>query len=274
MSVPRIALGLEYDGGAYHGWQVQKNGPSVQAVLEAAVAKVAAGPVKTICAGRTDAGVHAFAQVVHFDTDAQRSQRSWVLGTNSGLPGDVNVRWACEVNTRFNARFAALSRTYLYLILNRPVRSGVWRDRAWPVYQSLDVAAMQAASRHFLGQHDFSSLRASGCQARSPVRTIRKLNVSCRGPWLYIEVCANAFLHHMVRNIVGVLVRIGRGDAGPDWATQVIAGRDRTLAGVTAPAGGLYLTDVQYPAEFALPVEPAGLENFPGFSNCGASSGV
>lgn len=272
--MPRIALGIEYDGSAFCGWQIQKSGRSVQATLERALSSVAARPVKTICAGRTDAGVHAFAQVVHFDTDALRSSRSWVLGANSGLPSDVNVCWAHEAGDEFHARFGAVSRSYRYLVLNRAVRSSLWRDRAWTIVHPLNLNAMRAASRHFLGEHDFSSLRASGCQAHSPVRTVHALDVTRSGQWLYFEVQANAFLHHMVRNIVGILVAIGRGDAGPDWASQVINARDRTQGGVTAPAGGLYLSGVEYSPAFALPAHQAGLACFPGFRSFDDLAGV
>lgn len=249
----RIALGVEYDGSDFSGWQIQKDGRSVQATLELALAKVADHQVKTVCAGRTDAGVHACAQVVHFDSDAVRRNRAWVLGSNSELPDDVNVCWAHQVAPDFHARFSARSRRYRYLVLNRPVRTALCRQRAWVVYPQLQVERMRQACVHLLGEHDFSALRASGCQAKSPVRTIHTLEVARRDEWISIDVCANAFLHHMVRNIAGLLVRIGKGEAESDWAREVMLGRDRTRAAITAPARGLYFCGVEYDREFGLP---------------------
>ncbi len=252
--MPRVALGVEYDGSGFAGWQVQKDGRSVQATVEQALSRVADHPVKTICAGRTDAGVHACAQVVHFDTSATRRNRSWVLGSNSELPDDVNICWAREVSSDFHARFSALSRSYRYLILNRPVRSAICRQRAWVVYPPLDEVQMQAAASRMLGERDFSALRAAGCQAKSPVRTVMALDVRRRADWLSIDVRANAFLHHMVRNIAGLLMLVGKGDAEPDWADRVLASRDRREAGITAPAQGLYLYHVEYRPDFELPM--------------------
>lgn len=252
--MPRIALGVEYEGSGFSGWQVQKDGRSVQATVEQALSRVADHPVKTVCAGRTDAGVHACAQVVHFDTRAVRRDRSWVLGCNSELPDDVNICWAREVSEEFHARFSAVSRSYRYLVLNRPVRSALCRQRAWVVYPALDEIRMQSAASRMLGEHDFSALRAAGCQAKSPVRTVLKLEVSRRAHWLSIDVRANAFLHHMVRNIAGMLVQVGKGEAGPEWVDDVLASRDRREAGVTAPAQGLYLYNVEYAPDSGLPV--------------------
>ena len=251
--MPRVALAVEYDGSAFSGWQIQKDGRSVQAAVETALSRVANHPIRTHCAGRTDAGVHACAQIVHFDTQAERRNRSWVLGCNSELPADVNIAWAHEVSDEFHARFSALSRRYRYLLLNRPVRSALCRQRAWVVYKDLSQERMQDAAQHMVGTHDFSALRASGCQARSPVRTIHSLQVCRQREWLSIDVHANAFLHHMVRNIVGVLVTIGSGEASCEWSAEVLASRDRTKAGITAPAQGLYLYAVEYPPVFALP---------------------
>ncbi len=251
--MPRIALGVEYDGSDYCGWQIQQDCRSVQATLERAVSEVADEPVRTVCAGRTDTGVHALAQVVHFDTEAVRSLRSWVLGVNSELPDDVNVCWAREVPESFHARFAAVSRRYRYLILNRRVRSALCRQRAWVVYSRLDENLMGEAASSLVGEHDFSALRASGCQAKSPVRTVHALTVERRGNWIAIDVHANAFLHHMVRNIAGLLVRIGEGTEPPSWAGEVLSGRDRRAAGITAPPQGLYFYEVEYPDSFGLP---------------------
>jgi tRNA pseudouridine38-40 synthase len=243
----RIALGVEYDGTAYNGWQRQRNGTGVQTVLERALTKVADADIEVVCAGRTDAGVHAEAQVVHFDSTASRSQRSWVLGANSNLPPDVNARWAEFVSDDFDARYSAISRTYRYLILNRPTRSALYRDRAWWIHRPLDVVRMRDAAAHLLGEHDFSAFRAAGCQALTPRRELFDLGVERHAEWLVVIARANAFLQHMVRNIVGVLVAIGAGDEEPGWARAVLDSRDRTRGGIAAPAHGLTLVEVRYP---------------------------
>lgn len=250
----RLAMGVEYDGSAYHGWQLQKSGVrSVQQEIEQALSTVAAHPVRVFCAGRTDTGVHGEGQVIHFDTPAIRSMRGWVLGTNVNLPDDVNINWVEEVSDEFHARFSAISRSYRYVILNRPTRSAIWRDRAVWIHHALDETLMQRAADHLVGTHDFSSYRAIGCQAKSPVRTISRLTVSRNEDRIIIEVSANAFLHHMVRNIAGVLITIGRGEEPVDWSMEVLNHRDRTLGGVTAPPQGLYLVHVGYPDTFELP---------------------
>ncbi|CAN5358853.1 tRNA pseudouridine(38-40) synthase TruA [soil metagenome] len=249
----RIALGIEYDGSAFTGWQVQPHGRSVQASVEQALAKVADHPVRVVAAGRTDRGVHALAQVVHFDSDAVRRPRAWVLGANSGLPAEVGILWAREVPDDFHARFSALERSYSYLILNRSVRSALLRDRAAWELKLLDEARMQAAARLLLGEHDFSSFRAAGCQAGTPVRQLRVLNVSRHDELVQIDVTANAFLQHMVRNLVGALMRVGAGEAPPQWVESLLGRRDRRFGAPTAPAAGLYLRDVRYPAAFDLP---------------------
>jgi len=254
----RIAVGLEYDGSAFAGWQSQPGLRTVQALAEQALSRIAAEPLSLTCAGRTDAGVHALAQVAHFDTHAERTPRSWVLGANSELPPDVSVRWAQVVPEHFHARYSAEARTYRYLILNRPARSALQRERAAWVHRPLDVAAMAAAARHLEGEHDFSAFRAAECQAKSPVRRLESLRVERSGERVWIEATANAFLHHMVRNLVGVLLSIGRGEAAPAWAAEVLAGRDRTQAAATAPAHGLYLWRVRYPQAFALPAAEEG----------------
>lgn len=248
----KIALGVEYDGSAFHGWQFQGDVRSVQETLEQALSKVADHPVTVHCAGRTDTGVHATGQVVHFETGASRSVRSWILGTNSNLPDDVSIAWAKEMPNDFHARFSAVGRHYRYQIINRSYRSALWRQRAVWVHHPLDAPCMHRAAQLLVGTHDFSSYRALGCQAKHPVRTIHSLVVRREEEMVSIEVHANAFLHHMVRNIAGVLIAIGKGDQAESWAEEVLALRDRTLGGVTAPPQGLCLTQVEYPAAFGL----------------------
>ncbi len=252
----RIALGIEYDGTAYNGWQRQRTGVGVQVCVEDALSKVADESVEVVCAGRTDTGVHASGQVVHFDTTSERSSRGWILGANSLLPDDVSVIWAQPVDDSFHARFSATARTYRFLILNRFERSGLLRHRAWWVREPLDVERMHGAAQALLGKHDFSAYRAAGCQASTPVREITSIAVTRHTDRIVLEVSANAFLQHMVRNIIGTLVPIGRGDAREDWAQKVLDGRDRKQAGATAPPHGLTLVGVEYPAEFDLPPNP------------------
>ncbi len=249
----RVALGIEYDGTAYNGWQRQKSGVGIQSLVEEAVSSVADESVEVICAGRTDSGVHASAQVAHFDTLAERTQRGWLFGINSALPDDINANWVAFVDEDFHARFSATSRSYRYLILNRPVRSALYRNRAWWVFESLDERAMHEASECLLGEHDFSAFRAAGCQASTPVREISSLQIVRDGEWLSITVTANAFLQHMVRNLTGVLVAIGKGEEQPAWAKSVLDSRDRKQGGVAAPAHGLTLVAVDYPARFNVP---------------------
>lgn len=254
----RIAMGVEYDGGGYSGWQIQHHADTVQARLEAALAVVAAEPIRVHCAGRTDTGVHAEGQVVHFDTAAERSPRGWVLGTNTKLPDDIAVRWAKPVPSDFHARFRATGRHYRYQILCRPTRSALSRGHAVWTHRPLDRARMRAAASMLVGRHDFSSFRAAGCQAKSPVRTVRYVHLGCRslgsgGELLSLHIGADGFLHHMVRNIAGVLMAIGRGDAPVAWTAELLALRDRASGGVTASPHGLYLTGVDYPERFGLP---------------------
>jgi tRNA pseudouridine38-40 synthase len=258
VSVGRIAIGIEYDGRAYCGWQQQDEAPSIQQTLERALARVAAAPIALTAAGRTDAGVHARLQIAHFDTPAVRTARAWLLGTNTYLPADISLRWVRPVEEHFHARFAALSRTYRYVILNRPARSALAAGRALCVYRPLDAERMQAAAQHLLGQHDFSAFRAAACQARSAVRRIEQLTVTRAGEWLTVEVTANAFLHHMVRNIVGLLVAVGVGDAPPEQALVQLESRQRSSGEATAAAHGLYLWRIRYPAAFGLPEAEEG----------------
>ncbi len=254
----RIALGIEYDGSAFKGWQVQRHDVStVQAAVESALTRVAAHPVRVVCAGRTDTGVHAVGQVVHFDTVAVREPRNWLLGANVNLPATVAVSWAQLVDEAFHARFSACSRRYRYLILDRPARSSLLAGRATWSHRPLDSDMMHAAGQALVGTHDFSSYRALGCQAKSPVRTLHSLSVVRRGDLIEVRVHANAFLHHMIRNIAGVLLAIGRGERPVEWAAEVLGLRDRTLGGVTAPPDGLYFERVWYPEEFSIPAPAA-----------------
>jgi tRNA pseudouridine38-40 synthase len=249
----RIAVGLEYDGTAYAGWQTQRSSPAIQSLVEGALSPVAAAPVSLICAGRTDAGVHACGQVAHFDTDARRSARGWILGANTSLPSDINLTWARPVPRHFHARYSAEARTYRYYVFNRPVRSALAaRSAAW-IRQPLDHERMQSSTAALLGSHDFSAFRSAESQGHSPIRRVEALSVERHGDFVLIEVTANAFLHHMVRNIAGLLIAIGQGDKDPDWAKSVLASKDRTQAGPTASAEGLYLWCVRYPRGFGLP---------------------
>jgi len=252
----RIALGIEYDGRPFCGWQYQENSPSVQAALEQALSNVAAQPIRVICAGRTDTGVHAAEQVVHFDTGAQRDKKAWVKGTNVNLPRSVSVLWAQSVSDSFHARFSAVRRRYRYVIFNRDVRPAFLAGRVAYDYRPLDERRMQEAAQYLLGEHDFNAYRAVACQAKSPIRTVYRLDVTRQDELILIDIEANAFLHHMVRNIAGVLMTIGAGEQTPVWARQVLQGRDRTLGGVTGPPEGLYLMEVVYPDEFGLPHLP------------------
>jgi tRNA pseudouridine38-40 synthase len=252
----RFAVGVEYDGTAYAGWQTQQSARSVQQVAEAAFSRIAAEPVGLICAGRTDAGVHARWQVAHFDTNATRSLRAWLLGSNAELPPDVSIPWVRPVPMHFHARYTAQARTYRYLILNRAIRSALAVNRAACIFRPLDHERMAEAAPALVGSHDFSAFRSAGCQANSPVRHVEKLTVVRQGEWVVIEATANAYLHHMMRNIAGLLIAIGRGDVPPSWAKEVLDGRDRKRKAATAPAEGLYFWGVRYPAAFGLPVPP------------------
>lgn len=253
--MPRIALGLEYDGGRYRGWQTQAHARSVQVEIEKALSRVADHPVVVIAAGRTDAGVHASMQVIHFDAAVVRSERAWVLGANTLLESDISALWARAVSDDFHARHSALARCYRYVILNRSSRPALERDRACWERRPLDAVAMHEAAQSLIGEHDFTSLRAAECQSSTPLRRIEAVSVQRYGQHVVIDVTANAFLHHMVRNIAGVLLEIGQGDRPISWCREVLQAKDRRLAGVTAPPQGLTLVGVRYAPAYGLPSE-------------------
>jgi tRNA pseudouridine38-40 synthase len=250
----RIALGVEYKGTDFHGFQTQPSGvKTVQQALQFALSKVADEEITLVCAGRTDAGVHATQQVVHFDTSAIRPEKAWVLGTKPHLPDSVIVRWAKNVAPQFHARFSALNRTYRYLLSDAATASALVAHQVTWSSRKLDLDLMCQAARYLVGEQDFTSFRATQCQAKSPVRTIHHLHLVRRGDLIILEVQANAFLHHMVRNIVGVLMAVGVGDKPIDWVKEVLDAKDRSKGAVTAKPFGLYLVNVDYPAEFNIP---------------------
>ena len=249
----RIALGVEYCGTAFRGWQSQAEGGTVQDALEAALREIAGQPIGVMCAGRTDAGVHASLQVVHFDSPVERPLTAWVRGVNSNLPDGVAVRWAQAVDDEFHARFSARGRRYRYLLLNRPQRPGLWVGRVGWYHGELALAAMQEASARLLGEHDFSAFRAAGCQAKSPIKTLTRAEVRQCGSLFVFDFEASAFLHHMVRNLVGTLVYIGKGAQSPGWIDALLQMKDRTLAAPTFSPDGLYFCGPIYEPHWALP---------------------
>lgn len=251
--MPRMALGVAYDGTHWEGWQTQPHRCTVQDTFEAALRQFAAQPVRTICAGRTDTGVHGLAQVVHFDVSVERRLESWVRGVNALLPDSIAVQWACVVPEAFHARFSALSRTYVYVLRTSRARSPITHARVGWVHYPLDLELMRQAALMLMGEHDFSSFRSSQCQAASPIRTLHSLQIEQRGEFFIFTFKANAFLHHMVRNLMGVILCIGRGRNAPRWAAELLAERDRRLAAPTFSPDGLYLARVEYPQEFSLP---------------------
>jgi tRNA pseudouridine38-40 synthase len=253
----RFAAGLEYDGRAYSGWQFQPGLHTVQDQVQRALSRVADAPIDVVCAGRTDAGVHASGQVIHFDAAVDRSERAWRLGGNTYLPSDVSLVWVREVPEHFHARFAATARGYRYFILNRDSRPGLVSGRATWERRPLDAALMNEVAQVLVGEHDFSAFRAIECQAKSPVRRIEHIAVTREQEWVRVEVTANAFLHHMVRNITGLLMSVGQGESPPGRVATVLASRDRRTSAATAPPDGLYLAQVRYPAEFGLPAQSA-----------------
>ncbi len=257
----KIACGVEYDGQGFYGFQTQRQEPTVQACLEKALSQVADEPVTVVCAGRTDTGVSARGQVIHFETTALRSARSWVLGGNSALPGGIALLWAKAVPADFHARFSATARRYRYHILNRWVRPAMDRGHLTWVMKPLDEQRMHEAAQILVGEHDFSAFRAAGCQSRTPMREVFHIGVSRKGNQVLIDIQANAFLHHMVRNIAGALIPIGTGERPVSWLAEVLTGRDRKKAGITAPAEGLVFEGVSYPAVYGIPQAPVDFQH-------------
>ena len=246
----RIALGIEYAGNDFFGWQIQPQLRTVQGCVEIALSKVANHPVKVFCAGRTDTGVHALEQVIHADVNVERPKNAWILGTNSNLPKDISVLWAKIVDNDFHARFSAQTRHYRYIIFNRPVRPAILYKKVTWEFRPLDIQAMKNASKCLIGTHDFSSYRAITCQANSPIRTILSIKIFYLKKKIIIDVSANGFLHHMVRNIAGVLITIGRGEKPVEWANDVLQAKDRKVGGITAPPDGLYFVKIDYPKPY------------------------
>ena len=261
----RIALGVSYLGTAYNGWQSQPDGQTVQDKLELALQRFTDGPpINTLCAGRTDAGVHGLMQVVHFGSDIRRDTNSWVRGTNTYLPPDIAVQWAAEVPDSFHARAAAIARRYVYVLLESPVRPSLEANRVGWVFRPLDQTAMQDAAARLLGEHDFSSFRAAACQALSPVKTVQRIAISRRGAYWRFEFQANAFLHHMIRNIMGCLIAVGQGHKPPQWIDEVLAARSRDAAAPTFAPDGLYFAGPVYEAHWGLPERTASFDWLPG----------
>jgi len=249
----RIALGIEYDGSPYSGWQSQPDVPNVQDALQRALSGIAGERIAAQAAGRTDTGVHALEQVVHFDAAVQRPLSAWVRGTNALLPDSIAVLWAQEVPDEFHARFSARARSYQYVLVNRPSRSGVHHGKVGWFHAPLDVERMQEAARYLLGEHDFSAFRSSECQAKTPVKNIAQLGISKQGDTIIFDLTADAFLHHMVRNIVGCLVYVGKGKHPPQWVKEVLDSHNRAVAAPTFAPDGLYLRGVAYEAKWGLP---------------------
>ncbi|MBE1299107.1 MAG: tRNA pseudouridine(38-40) synthase TruA [Alteromonadaceae bacterium] len=254
----RIALGIEYNGADYFGWQRQREVASIQEKLEYALAKVADHKIDIHCAGRTDAGVHATNQVIHFDTDSIRPLKAWTMGVNANLPDNIGVKWSQQVADDFHARFSAVARRYRYVIVNTKTRPGLFTSGLSHYYQPLDADKMHAAAQCLVGENDFTSFRASLCQSNSPFRNIHFVEVSRINDYVIIDIKANAFLHHMVRNITGSLIKIGCGEAPVEWMAELLVGKDRTKAAATAKPNGLYLIAVDYPEQWQIPVMQPG----------------
>jgi len=260
----RVALGVSYNGLRYHGWQSQPSGQTVQDTLEKALSQFSGQRVGTLCAGRTDAGVHALAQVVHFDTPVERTEYAWVRGPNALLPRDIAVQWARIVPAEFHCRASALTRRYVYVVLQSAVRPSLDDGRVGWVFMPLALAPMQQAAQHLLGEHDFTSFRASACQALSPVKVLHRIDIRRSGAYWRFEFEANAFLHHMIRNIMGCLLVVGDGRRPPDWVAHVLAARNRDAAAPTFSPHGLYFVGPRYDAHWGLPEHPLLLDGLPG----------
>lgn len=254
----RLALGVEYDGASYHGWQRQQSVTSVQQCVEEALTAIANEPIKVVCAGRTDAGVHATCQVVHFDTNNYRPDRAWTIGLNRYLPDAIAIKWVKQQDEDFHARFSATARRYRYVIYNHRLRNSILAKGVTHIHTELDHQLMHQAAQHLVGKHDFSAFRAVNCQANTPVRDLTKISVQRFGDYIVIDVQANAFLHHMVRNITGSLLAVGSKEQPTEWIQSLLIGKDRTKAAATAKPHGLYLVDVTYPEIFSLPNTPIG----------------
>ena len=259
----RLALAVSYNGQAYHGWQSQPSGLTIQDKLEAALSQFAATRISTLCCGRTDSGVHGVMQVVHFDTEVQRPAHAWVRGPNALLPQDIAVQWARAVPAEFHCRASALSRRYAYALLESPVRPSFEAGRVGWSCHELDMSAMQQAATQLVGEHDFSSFRASACQALSPIKHLQRIDITRRGAYWRFEFEANAFLHHMIRNIMGCLVYVGQGRQKPEWMAQVLQARDRRAAAPTFSPDGLYFLGPRYAAHWGLPEQTAGYDGLP-----------
>ncbi|SES83046.1 tRNA pseudouridine(38-40) synthase TruA [Thalassotalea agarivorans] len=254
----RYAIGVEYNGENYFGWQRQRDVVSVQQRLEEALSHIANEPIEVVCAGRTDTGVNATNQIVHFDCNKPRKHVAWTQGTNSKLPKDIAVKWVTEVDESFHARFSATARRYRYIIYNGPLRPAIMANGLSFCHYPLDETLMHQAAQVLVGENNFDSFRTVHCQANSPIRTVKHCNVSRQGDFVIIDIKANAFLHHMVRNIAGSLMKVGKKERPIEWIAQVLAAQDRTVAGMTAPSGGLYFVDVDYPEQYALPTYSLG----------------
>jgi len=254
----RIALGIEYDGAAFYGWQRQRDVNSVQEEIEKALATVADSRVEIQCAGRTDAGVHATNQVIHFDTDAERPLKAWTFGMNANLPTSIAVKWAQQVDDEFHARFSATARRYRYIISNQRLRSGILPHGVTHFHRPLDAEKMHEAAQALLGEQDFTSFRAALCQSKTPFRNVHHAKVVRKSDFVILDIKANAFLHHMVRNIVGSLCEIGSGGQPANWIAELLAEKDRTKAAATAKPHGLYLVEVEYPEQFGIPITKLG----------------
>lgn len=249
----RYAIGLEYDGNDYYGWQKQEQVASIQSAVEAAIGQIANHPVNVVCAGRTDRGVHALQQIIHFDTTAERTDYAWLMGINRFLPSTISAHWIQPVAADFHARFSARARRYAYVLYCGPVRPGLIRQQTTWLHRKIDLPAMQQAATYLLGEHDFASFQGTHCQAKTSIRTVLNIELINNSPLLIVDIKANAFLQHMVRNIVGSLLEVGLGRQPPEWIIEVLAARDRQAAAITAPATGLYFLAVDYPEHFGIP---------------------